>query len=110
MSGSIVYVKSKNEWTAQLAQAAEAGKAVVVDFHAVWCGPCRAIAPFYESLSAKYSNVVFLKVDVDEVEAVASECGITGMPTFMLFKNNAKVDEFTGANKEKLETMVAKYN
>ena len=41
---------------------------IIVDFSATWCGPCRMISPEFEKLSNEYSTIVFLKVDVDEVE------------------------------------------
>lgn len=55
---------------------------IVVDFSATWCGPCKMISPFFEELSLKYPNLVFLKVDVDACQGVAAECGIAAMPTF----------------------------
>uniref|UniRef100_A0A452URX7 Thioredoxin n=1 Tax=Ursus maritimus TaxID=29073 RepID=A0A452URX7_URSMA len=85
-------------------------KLVVVDFSATWCGPCKMIKPFFHSLSEKYSNVVFLEVDVDDsitlVEDVAAECEVKCMPTFQFFKKGQKVGEFSGANKEKLEATI----
>lgn len=44
---------------------------VIVDFTATWCGPCRMIAPVFEELSTQFPTLVFLKVDVDEVEVSA---------------------------------------
>jgi thioredoxin 1 len=40
---------------------------IVVDFTATWCGPCRVMSPIFVELSKKYTNLIFLKVDVDEV-------------------------------------------
>ncbi|KAI4884985.1 hypothetical protein NFI96_020251, partial [Prochilodus magdalenae] len=75
-------------------------KLVVVDFTASWCGPCRMIGPYFKKLSQSpdNKNVVFLKVDVDEAQDVASSCGIRSMPTFHFYKNGEKVEEFSGAN------------
>ncbi|OPL20848.1 thioredoxin-like 1-like protein, partial [Mytilus galloprovincialis] len=63
---------------------------IVVDFFATWCGPCVQIAPVYQKLSDEYSDCIFLKVDVDEVEDVAAESGISAMPTFQCYKNGNK--------------------
>eukprot|EP00890_Picochlorum_soloecismus_P004240 jgi/Picsp_1/4817/NSC_02185-R1_thioredoxin h len=107
MGGKVIVIQSKQEWDSM--HASNAGKAIIVDFTASWCGPCRVIAPEFERLSTMYSTVIFLKVDVDNVEAVASECGISAMPTFQVFKDGKKIDEMVGASKEKLNDMVAKY-
>lgn len=79
---------------------------VVVDFSAEWCGPCKGIKPFYHALSEKYSDVVFLEVDVDDAMDVAESCGINCMPTFHFYKDGVKVHDFSGANKEKLEQQI----
>ncbi|KTW30858.1 thioredoxin [Pneumocystis carinii B80] len=81
----------------------------VVDFFATWCGPCRAIAPKIDELSEKYSNVAFLKVDVDQYNDLASEYGITAMPTFIFFKAGTKVAEVVGASSSKVEETIKAY-
>ena len=77
-------------------------KLVVVDFFATWCVPCKKIAPYLEELAEGNENVVFLKVDVDVLEETAADQDIAAMPTFLFFKNGAKVDEVVGASTEKL--------
>ncbi len=76
-----------------------------MDFTASWCGPCKMIGPYFEELAAKYPGVVFVKVDVDDLDDVAADCGINAMPTFQLYSNGVKVKEMTGANKESLEAL-----
>lgn len=89
----------------------EAGdKLVVVDFYATWCGPCKMIEPFLKQQSDILSDVViFLKVDVDENEEIASEYEISCMPTFLFIKRKEKVDEISGANQEMIKEMLAKH-
>jgi thioredoxin len=80
---------------------------VVVDFYADWCGPCRMVAPFIDSLATKFHQVLFVKVNVDEVQDVAQLCRVHAMPTFQLFLNGNKVDEIVGADVAALERSVA---
>ncbi|XP_075067002.1 thioredoxin-like [Mixophyes fleayi] len=86
---------------------ADAGSTlVVVDFTATWCGPCKMIGPFFDGLSEKYTDVMFLKVDVDDAQDVASHCDIKCMPTFHFYKNGERIHEFSGANQASLEKKV----
>ena len=66
---------------------------LLVDFTATWCGPCKAIGPYFEELAAKFPDVTFVKVDVDELDDVAASCGISAMPTFQLYSNGVMVKE-----------------
>uniref|UniRef100_A0A8C6HIK2 Thioredoxin domain-containing protein n=1 Tax=Mus spicilegus TaxID=10103 RepID=A0A8C6HIK2_MUSSI len=63
----------------------------------------------FQSLCDKYSNVVFLEVDVDDCQDVAADCEVKCMPTFQFYKKGQKVGEFSGANKEKLEASITEY-
>ncbi|EEB94670.1 hypothetical protein MPER_06480 [Moniliophthora perniciosa FA553] len=78
-------------------------KLSVIDFHATWCGPCHAIAPTFESLAKQYTNVNFLKCDVDAAKDVAGEYQVSAMPTFIFLKGSSKADQVRGANKAALE-------
>lgn len=85
-------------------------KLVVVDFHATWCGPCHAIAPFYEQLSRQYiGRARFLKVDVDAAEDVARHCSVSAMPTFHMYVQGKLVSEFSGADQRRLAADIERY-
>jgi len=107
MSSTVKMMQDDAQFQAELAGAGS--KLVVVDFTASWCGPCKRIAPFYDELSAKYPNAVFLKVDVDQCQETAAGQGVTAMPTFMFFRNKTKLDKIQGADNKALEEMIKKH-
>ena len=73
-----------------------------MDFFATWCGPCKMLSPVLEELSEE-SDVLIVKVDVDEAGPLAAQYGIQAVPTLMLFKNGQRVDVRMGyQNKNQL--------
>lgn len=79
--------------------------------YADWCGPCKMIAPVFESLSAKYSKpnkITFCKIDVDSQQEVAQQYGVRAMPTFLILHNGSVIDTIQGANPPSLTAAVDK--
>ncbi|CZT44353.1 probable thioredoxin [Rhynchosporium secalis] len=82
---------------------------VIADFYADWCGPCKTIAPTYESLAAKYSKpnkITFTKVNVDNQQEIAQKYGVRAMPTFMIFKSGSTINTIRGADVRGLTTAI----
>jgi thioredoxin 1 len=82
--------------------------AVVVDFWAEWCGPCRQIAPALEEIAGSLNGKVkIVKLNVDENPQTASKYGVMSIPTLMLFKNGEMASRQVGAApKQKLEQWI----
>ena len=75
-----------------------AAGAVLVDFWAGWCPPCRRLAPTLEALAAEYQGrLTVLKVDVDESPELSARYGIRSIPTLILFKDGRVADRKLGA-------------
>ena len=89
----------------------EIGKSVltVCDFSAEWCGPCKAMSPVFKEASETYSNVNFIKIDIDDAHEIVVEANISAVPTFQFYKDGEKVDEFRGAKRELLSEFILKY-
>lgn len=71
---------------------------VLIDFWAVWCGPCRMIAPIVEELAGEYQGKAKIgKLDVDNNPGVATKFGIRSIPTILFFKGGKLADQIVGA-------------
>ena len=72
-------------------------KAVLVDFFATWCGPCKMLSPVLEGVAEKMKDkVTIVKVDVDRSPDLAAKFGVMSVPTMIMFKNGRQVDAFSG--------------
>jgi thioredoxin 1 len=110
MAGQGVFEVSDATFEQEVLQS---DKPVLVDFWAVWCGPCKAIAPIVDSIAATYAGKLKVaKVNVDENGATPSRFGIRGIPALLFFKGGKVADQIVGyvpqnVIEEKLQRLLA---
>ena len=73
---------------------------VLVDFFATWCGPCKMLSPVLEKVAEKHPDVKVVKVDVDQASDLASQYGVMGVPTMIVFKDGQIANKAVGYKSE----------
>lgn len=99
-------------FTSETFEKAIAGdQAVLVDFWAPWCGPCRMIAPVIEEVAAEFDGrAVVGKVDVDEEPGLAQRFGVMSIPTLIILKGGKVVEQAVGARgKADVAAMISRH-
>ncbi|TPX12175.1 uncharacterized protein E0L32_007061 [Thyridium curvatum] len=102
-----VNIGSAGEWS----RIIKSSTVVVADFYADWCGPCKQIAPAFESLSTKFSKpgkITFVKVNTDNQQDITKQYRVSAMPTFLILHNGAVIETVQGANPMALNNAVEK--
>ncbi|MFX0083078.1 MAG: thioredoxin [Candidatus Hodarchaeota archaeon] len=108
MPENIIEIQSAEEFEKLLKDYPN--KIVIIDFWAVWCGPCMFFAPVFKKLHEEYKkDFIFVKVNVDENNAIAMKYSITGIPTTLFIKNGDVVNKIIGAlNYEQMKQVLEK--
>ena len=92
---NLVAQADQTNWETEVLQASEL---VMVDFWAVWCGPCQMVAPIVEELANEYAGKLkVMKLNTDEAPDVAGRYQIMSIPTILFFKNGEQVEKLVGA-------------
>jgi thioredoxin 1 len=97
MAGSIIDVSDNNFQ----AEVLEADTAILVDFWAPWCGPCRAVAPALEEINDAREDLRVVKLNVDDNQQTAAQYQVLAIPTMILFRNGQEAKRIQGAMPKK---------
>ena len=95
-SANIIEITSKEQFD----EAIKSENLTIVDFWAVWCGPCRVLKPLLHKIAGEHPEIQLLTVDVDANQELAAEYDINSIPAVFMFKNGEIVDNFVGVMPE----------
>lgn len=85
-------------------------KPILVDFFAVWCGPCQMLGPVLEKISNSRAEFDIAKIDIDEAQELAIKYEIEVVPTMIIFKQGNPVEKMSGLmNAEEIVSKISKY-
>ncbi|KAA3484512.1 thioredoxin H-type-like [Gossypium australe] len=104
--GQLITCQTFASWNEQLHTAKASMKLAVVSFTASWCEPCRFITPVVVELAKKLPDVIFLKVDADDLKTVTQDFAVEALPTFIFMKQGKIVDKVVGARKDELQQKI----
>jgi thioredoxin 1 len=77
-------------------QVVHATAPVLIDFHAVWCGPCKMVAPILEEIANERTDLKIVQVDVDQNPRLAQQHKVMGVPTMILYKGGKMLNQWVG--------------
>lgn len=104
-------IKTIDQFKTIIADSTENPSLVVVDFFSDWCPPCKMIAPYIDELAKIYTNVSFYKINTGtaELKIICDACEIRSIPTFCYFYGGTYFSKVIGADKNKIEEHIKKY-
>ncbi|XP_021723304.1 thioredoxin H-type-like [Chenopodium quinoa] len=100
--GNVHLITTIAAWEEKLMLANQQDKIIIANFSAAWCGPCKMIASYYCELSRKYTSLMFLTIDVDELPDLSTSFDIKATPSFFFLQNGQEIDKLVGSNKAEL--------
>lgn len=95
-SASIINVKTLDEYYKYL----KSNRCVVANFSASFCKPCKEISPFIEELAANATNIIFLKIDIEEGSEISDFHNISSIPYFKFYRDEIVVTSYCGTDKK----------
>jgi thioredoxin 1 len=107
-TSKIKEITSTSEWDELIKNSTSSGRPTIVEFTAVWCPPCKMIAPVLEELAGKHTDLDFVKLDIDNhaITNIVADHSVAAVPTFVSLKGEKKVHAFSGADRNQLQKMV----